>query len=97
MIAVRDLADARGVACNALIPPDRFEEVAPLRRDATRVLQREIDAGRLSARGLQRVRCVARTVADLEGREGPIGEDEIRAALGLRTTPACFHRDRVPV
>jgi magnesium chelatase family protein len=44
--------------------------------------------GSLTARGLHRVRRVARTVADLAGRDGPVTEDDVCAALDLRVESA---------
>ena len=43
-----------------------------------------VDDGRLSARGVHRVRCVARTIADLEGIEGELRPRHVAAALALR-------------
>jgi magnesium chelatase family protein len=55
--------------------------------DARRVLETRIRQGRLSARGLHRVRRVARTLADLGDRPGPIGEEDVYGALALRVEP----------
>ncbi|HEX9969725.1 MAG TPA: YifB family Mg chelatase-like AAA ATPase, partial [Acidimicrobiales bacterium] len=63
--AVRELAVARGVRANAAIPSDRLDELAPLSGPASALLDARLRAGALSARGLHRVRRVARTVADL--------------------------------
>ena len=60
---------------------------APLSHEATRLLEATLHAGRLSARGLHRVRTVALTIADLTGREALIGPDLIDTALGLRIDP----------
>src|SRR5581483_7048508 len=65
--AVRAVAAGRGVASNAAIPTARLDELCPLTAAAERVLEYELRAGKLSARGLHRVRRVARTVADLSG------------------------------
>jgi magnesium chelatase family protein len=48
-----------------------------------RLLHTAYEAGRLSARGHQRVLKVARTIADLAGRDG-VSPDDLRAALGWR-------------
>ncbi|HWG74273.1 MAG TPA: YifB family Mg chelatase-like AAA ATPase [Acidimicrobiales bacterium] len=87
----RELAADRGAGCNADIPASSLDRVAPLSRDARRVLEVRLRQGRLSARGLHRVRRVARTVADLAGRSGPVGVEDVFAALSLRSevfTPA---------
>lgn len=97
VLQVRRKAAERGVSSNARIPPHRIEELAPLSRKATEVLRRELERGRLSARGLQRVRLVARTIADLRGAQELLSEEDVRTALGLRTRPSCFDRGEVAV
>jgi magnesium chelatase family protein len=61
--------------------------VAPLAPDASRLLEHKLRAGQLSARGLHRVRRVARTVADLAGSGLEIAEDHVCLALALRAEP----------
>jgi magnesium chelatase family protein len=80
----RRMARARGVACNAALPGPQLEEAVPLEAAARRVLEVRLRQGRLSARGLHRVRRVARTLADLGGRDGPVTIDDIYGALALR-------------
>jgi magnesium chelatase family protein len=77
----------RGVACNADIPGARLEALAPLHPAARRLLEVRLRQGRLSARGLHRVRRVARTLADLRARPGPVGPEEVQLALALRVEP----------
>lgn len=84
----RARAADRGVASNAEIPGHRLDEVAPLSSGAREVLRSALEAGRLTGRGLRRVRCVARTIADLDDGADVIGAEVIRAALGFRTTPS---------
>jgi magnesium chelatase family protein len=81
----RSLAEARGVRANSAIPSPRLDELVPLRPDALRLLDQRLRQGRLSARGLHRVRRVARTVEDLAGEEGPVTEASVRTALALRS------------
>ncbi len=81
---VRRLASRRGVTSNAELPAEQLDAQAPLSADARRLLEVRLRQGRLSARGLHRVRRVARTVADLSGRDGIIGPQDVRTALGLR-------------
>jgi magnesium chelatase family protein len=50
---------------------------------AERVIARAYVAGSLSARGRDRVLRVARTIADVQGRE-QVGSDDVLAALSLR-------------
>lgn len=82
--AARAVAAQRGFRTNAALPAGRLEALAPLTRPARRLLEVSLRQGHLSARGLHRVRRVARTVADLAGRPGPIEVDDVQTALGLR-------------
>jgi magnesium chelatase family protein len=88
VVAARELARHRGVACNAQLPVQRLDEVAPLSDGATRLLHDVLRAGRLSARGLHRVRRVARTIADLDGAPHELAAAHVAAALSLRVDPA---------
>jgi magnesium chelatase family protein len=81
---VRALALGRGCTTNAEIPGRRLDELACLSSDASRLLEGALTQRRLSARGLGRVRRVARTVADLAGVDGPLGPDHVSVALLLR-------------
>jgi magnesium chelatase family protein len=85
--AARARAARRGVPCNARIPGARLDDLAPLTPGARRLLETRLRQGRLSARGLHRVRRVARTVADLDGRLGPVDVDAVNLALALRIEP----------
>ena len=80
----RQRAIARGVPSNVAITPGDAAELAPLAPDAEALLARSVDAGRLSARGVHRVRCVSLTIADLGGHDGPIAAAHVAAALALR-------------
>ena len=82
--AIRDVARGRGVRNNAEIPLDAFEDLAPLAPDAAALLERRLRDGTLSARGLHRVRRVARTIADLDGDAGPLEDRHVAEALNLR-------------
>lgn len=84
VVEARERARARGVLANARLPVKRLDEVAPLSDDATKLLEEALRTGRLSARGLHRVRRVARTIADLEGALSPVGASHVAMALGLR-------------
>ncbi len=86
--SARALAVARGVAANALLPGSRLDDLAPLTPAARERLREELRRGRLSGRGLHRVRRVARTLADLAGQDGPVSDQWIRLALQLRQDPA---------
>ncbi len=77
-------AAERGVACNARLTGGALEEAAPLDHDAARLLATCLGSGRLSARGLARVRRVALTVADLQGHRGPLTAPHLSTAMALR-------------
>ncbi|MDY7101630.1 MAG: YifB family Mg chelatase-like AAA ATPase [Actinomycetota bacterium] len=81
---VRELARRRGVEMNAALPTSALDDLAPLGPEGAGLLEDELARGRLSARGLQRVRRVALTLADLAGDDGPLAEHHIATALGLR-------------
>ena len=84
---VRRLAERRGVAANADLDAPSLADAGPLSAEASRLLEASLHAGRLSARGLHRIRSVALTIADLTGREPPLGPDVVDTALGLRIDP----------
>jgi magnesium chelatase family protein len=77
-------AATRGVRCNAEIPPECLDQFGPLSADAGALLERRLRAGVLSARGLHRVRRVARTIGDLEGSGPLISARQMAEALHLR-------------
>lgn len=97
VMEVRDRARSRGVRCNAELPARLLDEVAPLDDAATDLLLAALRSGRLSARGLHRVRRVARTVADLSGAPGRLGTAHVALALQLRVdvSDATPHPERV--
>jgi len=81
----RQIAAGRGVVANSGLRESALEEVAPFAPDALALVDAAVRIGQLSARGLRRVRCVARTIADLEGHEGPLSEEHVGLALVLRS------------
>jgi magnesium chelatase family protein len=83
----RRRAAERGVRVNAALPATALDDVAPLDRPATLLLEDRLRRGVLSARGLHRVRRVALTMADLAGRRPPLGEEDVCLALSLRAEP----------
>ena len=85
---VRALAAERGVRCNADLTARQLDECAPLQGGAAVLLEDALRSGTLSARGLQRVRRVARTLADLRGGGGdPVSDEDVALALQLRSDP----------
>ncbi len=89
VVVAERVARARAVAIerqgclNAALAGNRLDEVAPVSSAAISVLRRQLERGRLSGRGLHRVRRVARTLADLHGVD-TVDVDMVRAALVLR-------------
>ncbi|MGI9600816.1 MAG: YifB family Mg chelatase-like AAA ATPase [Acidimicrobiales bacterium] len=83
---------ARALACERTGGPNvdltgaQLDEVAPLTRGGRLLLERAVGDGRLSGRGLHRVRSVARTIADLAGAD-VVADDHLAAALALRIDP----------
>ncbi len=84
----RAIAAERGVRCNAALSAAQLDAVAPLTPDARHLVEIALTRHRLSGRGLQRVRRVARTVADLAGHEGPLDAEAVSTAMHLRVEPA---------
>lgn len=80
----RALAAERGVRINADLTAAQLDDVAPLTPAAARVLEHKLRTSALSARGLDRVRRVARTLADLDGAPPRVDEQHVCAALELR-------------
>lgn len=85
VMMVRDLAQRRNGVPNSKIAVDDLDMLAPLALPARAMLRRELELGRLSGRGLHRVRRVARTVADLDGQSTLVTERHVATALQLRT------------
>lgn len=88
--AARGRAAARGVRANAHLPATLLDDLAPVTADGRRLLEAALRSGSLSGRGLHRVRRVARTLADLAGRDGPVGEEDLCLALQLRAEPSAL-------
>jgi magnesium chelatase family protein len=84
VVAARDLAMRRGVLANAHLRGSELERWAPVTSEAHDLLAGALRAGRLSARGLDRVRRVARTIADLADHDGPLTRAHVGTALHLR-------------
>jgi magnesium chelatase family protein len=72
VLAARRHALERGGSLNAAIPVPLLDVLAPLDADAQKLLRVELEADRLTGRGLHRVRRVARTLADLDRSAGEI-------------------------
>lgn len=70
---------------NADLPASALEHFCPLDEDSKKLLRGALDAGHLSARGLSRIRKVARTIADLSG-ESILQMYHVAEALRFRGT-----------
>jgi magnesium chelatase family protein len=88
VVAARARQQARaavvGVATNAALTPAMLRRHCPLDRAGLRLLTTAADRLGLSARAFDRIRRVARTIADLAGDEA-IAADHVAEALQFRT------------
>jgi magnesium chelatase family protein len=80
---VRALQAARAGVLNARLAQRGLERTLAPTKAAVRTLTRVADAHFLSGRGLAKVKRVARTLADLEGRM-KVSEDDVTTAVHLR-------------
>jgi magnesium chelatase family protein len=80
----RAVARARAGCLNSAVSAAQLDEVAPLTASARRTLEHKLQTSALSARGLDRIRRVARTLADLDGAGDTVDEHHVCAALELR-------------
>jgi magnesium chelatase family protein len=90
VLAARAIAAARGVRANASLSSRDLDTHAELDDSARAVVERALVEGRLSARGYNRVRAVARTLADLATRDGPLTDVDVLTALELRSSLPVF-------
>jgi magnesium chelatase family protein len=74
---------ARDPRSNATLPARVLAEVVQLDAEADRLLERAVERLALSARAIDRVRRVARTIADLENSAG-VGAGHLAEALQYR-------------
>jgi magnesium chelatase family protein len=77
------VATRRQGCANAALSGTRLDRHAPVSDEAAARLELELRSGSLTARGLHRVRRIARTVADLDG-VGTVGTAQVGEALLLR-------------
>lgn len=95
VVAARTRSVSRGVRCNAEVPGPRLEDLAPFAPAADRMVERALLDGRLTARGLTRIRRVALTIADLDGHDGPLLAEHVAEAFHLRSEPSFVAGPRV--
>lgn len=94
--AARSIAACRGVPCNAALPAQGLDETAALSPGAGAMLAAAVRAGRVTGRGMTRIRRVARTLADLEGAE-VLQERHLAEALALRAGREVLETAPAPV
>lgn len=80
----RERARRRGVRSNRELDPVALDRFAVLTDGARRLLRTMVGDGSVSMRGAQRLRAMALTIKDLDGDDGPLGEDDLAEALMLR-------------
>ncbi|HLT90991.1 MAG TPA: YifB family Mg chelatase-like AAA ATPase [Woeseiaceae bacterium] len=83
VVAARRRQEQRSGCWNAHLEGDRLERHCALTPAGWTLLERAVDRFALSARSHQRVRRVARTIADLAGRDA-IAVEDVAEALSLR-------------
>lgn len=97
----RSLALTRQGVSNSALPPSLIDTFAPLSADSRRLLDSLLRRGEITARGVARIRRVARTIGDLRlasmqhasepelGSKcpGPLDETDVSLALELRRRP----------
>jgi len=84
VVAARARAGRRGVRCNAAIASERLDDYVKLSYGARMILEERLRVGTLSARGVDRVKRVALTIADLEGSTEVVEDIHVAEALELR-------------
>jgi magnesium chelatase family protein len=80
----RRLALDRSGMLNAALDEHALNRFAPLTAAAGALLHREVERGRLTARGAHRVWRVSRTLADLAEQHGEVDEQHVLTALSMR-------------
>ncbi|MFM8563125.1 MAG: YifB family Mg chelatase-like AAA ATPase [Acidimicrobiia bacterium] len=91
----RCVALERQGVLNARLAGDELDRHATVDASGTALLRHELESGRLTGRGLHRIRRVARTIADREQHCGSLGEGHVAAALALRSRVAPRRGDDV--
>lgn len=90
VLEARGRAIARSGCINSSLDPGELDRVAPLSESARTILENALGQGRLSARGVGRVRSVSRTIADLEDGGEVVSVEQLCLAMSLRVDPFGF-------
>lgn len=90
VLAAQERAIARSGCRNSRLDPTELDRVAPLSDSARTILENAVGHGRLSARGVGRVRTVSRTIADLEDGGEIVSVEQLCLAMSLRVDPFGF-------
>lgn len=85
--AARQRSIERNGSLNGRLDQAGLDRVAPLDDSGRALLEHALAQGRLSARGVGRVRSVARTIADLEDFCDHVSVDHLCLAMSLRIDP----------
>lgn len=80
----RAIAMERAGKCNAQLTAAELDEHAPLHNEATKFLSDQLSRGLITARGVARLRRVARTLADLSQEDSLLTLEHVCAARELR-------------
>lgn len=82
----RVIAAERGITANAFIPDRDLDALARVDASGRALLEKRLRSGSLTARGMVRIRRVARTIADLNDAsiDGPVPADAIHLAIEYR-------------
>jgi magnesium chelatase family protein len=95
VLRAREVALERSGVLNGRLSAIELDQVARLDPEATALLRSELERGRLTGRGLHRVRRVARTIADLaDNTTDTVGGDHVALALHLRVPLKVSSRGR---
>lgn len=85
VLTVRAVSHQRSGGLNAALEGASLDAYAPLSASAREMVRHELERGRLTGRGMHRIRRVARTIADLDpALPEIIDEVHVAEALGMR-------------
>ena len=89
VIAAREKQQTRGNTTNALLVNKQVEHYCALEGNDRRLLEQSIDKLGLSARAIQRILKIARTIADLD-QASSITTQHLTEAIGYRRLDRCM-------